>query len=57
MKVDKHIQKRTPRFLSTIFNLGHEQLSDLMSLVHGNIVKPLGINPVDLVSPLSGVID
>lgn len=40
-----------------ILNLRHEQLSDLMSLVHGNIVKPLSINSVDLVSPLSGVID
>ena len=57
MKVDKHILQRSPSFLSTILNLGHEQLSDLMSLVHGNIVKPLGINPVDLVSSLSGVID
>lgn len=57
MKVDKHILQRSPSFLSTILNLGHEQLSDLMSLVHGNIVKPLSINPVDLVSPLSGVID
>lgn len=57
MKVDKHILKRTPSFLSMILNLGHEQLSDLMSLVHGNIVKPLSINPVDLVSPLSGVVD
>ena len=57
MKVDKHILKRSPSFLSTILNLGHEQLSDLMSLVHGNIVKPLSINPVDLVSPLSSVID
>ena len=42
---------------STIFNLRHKQLSNLMPLMHGNIIIPLCINPVDLAAPLSGVVD
>lgn len=47
----------TSRFLSMIIDLRQEQLSNFVSLVQGNIVKPLSINSVDFVAPLSGVVD
>lgn len=43
--------------LRAITNLRHKQLSNFVSFVHGNIVKPLSIDSVDLISPLPSVVD